>query len=437
MKATIIKYKQLWFILFTWVIAGNVFQPLANVLVILSIFLFLVKDRPVELFIGFLFILLLSDHRVDFGPDPTQFAKDLKSIYLLVLTLSVWRNRDKFLMSNPIFKLLIPFFIIAFIGLIWAINIQIGLQKTISYTLLYAIIPIVFFNIYQSKGLDFIKAIAAYFFLIVLIGLIVRWVLPDVAQLLGQRFRGLFGNPNGLGLFIVQLFLFLTILRNYKLLVLSRREWLLFYFVIFLSLFLSGSRNGMITILLFLSLIRIFKFHFLFGLLVLIGFFYIYQFISFNPVDMIQSLGLENYFRIETIETGSGRYIAWDFAWQKIQDSFFLGGGFGQDEQIMRPNYQMLKRLGHSGGVHNSYLSLWMDTGLIGLIFYFFAVVILILRSSKNSALAMPFFFAIVFNITYESWLVGSLNPYTTMFLCSLTLLVMKDKFLSVKKNNV
>ena len=119
----------------------------------------------------------------------------------------------------------------------------------------------------------------------------------------------------------------------------------------------------MVSLLLFFVLLRVFKIHFFLGILSLVFAYYIYEAFSMNALFFVELLGLENYFRVQTIETGSGRYIAWNFAWGEIDKYYLMGGGFGQDEQVMRPNYQWLARLNHQGGLHNSYLSLWFDSG--------------------------------------------------------------------------
>jgi len=424
-----LKYKYLWIILSSWIIIGNIFQPAAYALVIISMLFFYLKQRYIELIIGFLFILLLSDHVNEFGVDPTQFAKDLKSIYLLFLLFVVWRKRKDYTLWNPIFTTLLPFFILSFISLIWAINLPVGFQKTISYSILYLIIPILFVNVFKDKKGEFIYALLVYFILILSIGILLYFIYPSSIRIADNRFSGLLGNPNGLGLILVQIFLLFTIIDQYPLVDLSKLQKRIIYALIIASLLMSGSRNGMISIVLFLLLVRVFKMHFLLGLLVLFSAFYIYESVTIDPVVVIETLGLQDYFRVDTLDSGSGRFIAWGFAWKEIQNYYFMGGGFGQDEQVMRPNYHMLAMLGHQGGVHNSYFSMWLDTGIIGLILYFGGMITLIWRAAKNSPLAWPFFFTILFNITYESWLVGSLNPFTILFLCSLTLLVMKPSF--------
>lgn len=393
------------------------------------------KDLFVELFIGFLFILLLSDHVTRTAGDPTQFAKDLKGIYLLFLGFYLWRKRRTFDLSNPIFKTLVPFFILAFISLIWAINIQVGLQKTLSYTLLYIIVPVSFVNLYKKKGDEFLRVLITYFSLILFLGITFKFLLPGITQIAGERFRGLLGNPNGLGLILVQVFMLFYIINDFKPKLFNKNEKRIIYLLIIISLFLSGSRNGMVTIPLFLILIRVFKIHFAAGVLFLAFGFYTYNTFEIDPIWIVRNFGLESYFRIETLESGSGRFIAWEFAWAQIQNYYYMGGGFGQDEQVMRPNYGMLLKMGHQGGVHNSYYSLWFDVGLIGLIFYFTGLVTLIWRAAKKSHLAFPFLFALLFNITYESWLVASLNPFTILFLSSLTLLVMQNQF--IQKINI
>jgi len=435
--STFKKYKHLWIILASWIILGNIFQPLAYVAVLLSVLLFFKKDRGVELFIGFLFILLLSDHVHWGGGDPTKFAKDLKGIYLLIIGFYLWRKRREMDLSNPIFKTFFIFFIWAFLALIWAINPVIGLQKTISFTLIYLLVPIAFINLYKVKGDKFIRVLISYFALVLVLGIAFKYIMPGVVQLESGRFRGLLGNPNGLGLILVQFFMLFYIINSYGMGKLTEWEKRFIYILILASLFLSGSRNGMISIPLFYILIRVFRIHFMIGVFFLVIGFYIYNAIEIDPVMLIRQFGVEDYFRIDTIETGSGRFIAWDFAWKKIQDYYFMGGGFGQDEQVMRPYYDVLSRLGHQGGVHSSYLSLWFDVGLIGIILYFTGLITLIWRAAKKSNLAFPFFFALLFNITYESWLVASLNPFTVLFLMSLTLLVMKYKFVPNKSSNI
>ena len=152
-------------------------------------------------------------------------------------------------------------------------------------------------------------------------------------------------------------------------------------------------------------------------------------------IAIIEFFQLQDFFRVETLEEGSGRIIGWAFAWQEIQNYYFIGGGFGHDEHIMRPNYWWLSKLGHQGGVHNSYLSMWFDSGIVGLILYFIGLLNVIIKSMKNSYLILAFAISLFFNVAYESWLVGSLNPFTIMFLIILTIFAENLRGSDYKKN--
>ncbi|HMC97061.1 MAG TPA: O-antigen ligase family protein, partial [Flavobacteriales bacterium] len=132
-------------------------------------------------------------------------------------------------------------------------------------------------------------------------------------------------------------------------------------------------------------------------------------------------LGLQDYFRLETLEDGSGRYFAWHFTWGHIQKYFVFGGGFGNDERIMRKFRLYLESMGHQGGVHNSYLSIWLNLGIVGLLVYLRSFFLLFFKASKMVPMSLAVMFSVLFSIMYESWLMGSLNPYTILLLIIMT----------------
>ena len=121
------------------------------------------------------------------------------------------------------------------------------------------------------------------------------------------------------------------------------------------------------SVLCFLLFTRLYRLSPYFGFIILIIITISYQLVFQNFESIIRYLGLGEFFRIETLETGSGRNVAWAFAWQNIQDNFFLGKGFAYDEALFSKYEQELSVLGHQGNVHNSYLTLWLNTGVIGL----------------------------------------------------------------------
>ena len=146
-------------------------------------------------------------------------------------------------------------------------------------------------------------------------------------------------------------------------------------------------------------------------------------------LNILASIGLGSTLRLESIDEGSGRFIAWRFAWVEIQrTALILGKGLGYDEYFMRKNFNTLSKLGHEGGVHNTYLILWLNTGLVGLILYFSAFFWLFIDAFKDNKYAFPTMVAVLTSISYEPWLSASLNPYTSIFLVIISLMLYDAK---------
>ncbi|HPF89482.1 MAG TPA: hypothetical protein PLL57_02370, partial [Flavobacteriales bacterium] len=72
-------------------------------------------------------------------------------------------------------------------------------------------------------------------------------------------------------------------------------------------------------------------------------------------------------------------------------------------------------------GVHNSYLSFWFNTGIVGLLLYLRSFVLIFIKASRLVPLSLGVMFAVMFSVTYESWLVSSLNPFTIILLIIIT----------------
>ena len=171
----------------------------------------------------------------------------------------------------------------------------------------------------------------------------------------------------------------------------------------------------------YLAFSRVFKASPYLGVVGFVIFLAAVEFVNTNLGAIIISLNLEDYMRVDTLEDGSGRYFAWSFAWDKIQDFFVFGGGFGNDEYIMRQHYAYLNSQGHQGGVHNSYLTMWFNVGVIGVILYFRSFVLIFVKGAKRIPVSYAIMFAVMFAIMYESWINGSLNPFTVILLIIIT----------------
>ena len=243
-------------------------------------------------------------------------------------------------------------------------------------------------------------------------GVIIKYIAFDVATIETGRYRGVLGNPNGLGMFLALFFMLFYMIKDLFPGLFTRQESLAIYLVIFLSVYWTGSRNAILSILIFYSFQRFFGLSPFLGFIIFLTVLLVSEIISTNLAAIIVSLGMGDFFRIKTLAEGSGRYVAWEFAWNQIQNNFFIGKGFAYNEYFMRQHYHELGKLGHQGGIHNSFLTFWMDQGLIGLLIYLRSYVLLFIKAAKRTRFAFPVMFAVSFMAMFESLLVGSLSPY-------------------------
>ncbi|MBT6514044.1 MAG: O-antigen ligase family protein, partial [Crocinitomicaceae bacterium] len=189
----------------------------------------------------------------------------------------------------------------------------------------------------------------------------------------------------------------------------------------------TGSRGALMSLIVLILLNEIFKLSPWIGLLLIVLFVGIYEFLINYLISTMIDLGLKEELRLDKIEEASGRIIAWTFAWNNIQDSFFIGQGFGYDRHLTRINFMKLSKLGHEGGVHNSFLMIWLNTGLLGLIAWLRGMFLVVIKGSKKSKVAIPILISVFLSAFFEGWFVGSLNPFTPFFLIIMTVLVSKN----------
>lgn len=391
----------------------------------LFLFLYGLRGRYFEMIIIAIWTLMLADYvPVENATyDDLLWAKKLKPLVPLTLFLFFLRDRESFKPYPKLFVYFIPFMVIVTIGLTDSIFFQVGFQKTISFVLMYLCIPLYVTILHRRDQQYFWKAVLTFIIGMLTIGIVLRFVAPDIAMKVG-RFKGVLGNPNGLGVFLNLTFILWILIRRFNLATFTKKENMYILFIILLSVIWTGSRNGMMSMFLFYVMYKMIQVNWFFALVLLAAI------LTFNDqlfvvfVAVVEFFGLQGFFRIDSIEEGSGRAIAWVFAWQEIQDYFFIGGGFGHDEHIMRPNYKWLSMQGHSGGVHNSYLSMWMDAGVLGISAYFGGIIAIISKTMKNNYIIIAFVTSIAFNIYFESWLVASLNPFTIIYLIILTIFI-------------
>lgn len=403
-----------------WLIAGSVLGSAAVAVVGASFLMFTLRGYYAEILIGFWFILMFSDSMLS----TFLFAQSAKKVLIVLLLLILFLQRKILVQNqNEIFTVFLPFFIWSILILYDNPRVGLSLQKTVSYALLFLIVPLFTRYVVERDQRGFQKMLVYCMTVYLTLGILMRYYDFDLVYMTG-RFRGFMGNPNGLGVLVFLFSILYDTLNRKDPFAFPRWQKLFVWAIIFLNLFYCQSRSALISVIIYLSFSSLRVLRGFPGILAFIAILFSYQFIMNNLPLIISTLGLEEQFRLDTLEGGSGRLIAWEFTWKQIQDNFFVGRGFTYTDWIFWQNYDLLTGMGHLGNAHNSFLTFWLDTGLIGLILYLIAFFLIFYRIAKVYINAIPVMYAVIFSSNFESWLTASLNPNTITLLMSLTLML-------------
>lgn len=411
----------IWLVL-VWVLSCIYAPPLAYAVLPISVYLMRRRDMWAAMIFGFLICLVLSDsHPIVV---PLEVMKTAKYTYIVALALIVFNDQERMKPLARIFPLFLPFFIYAFFPIIRSPSPISSIEKTMSYALLFLVVPnLVLFN-FRRSGWSFFRDLIWFIVLIITSQQLLRFMVPNSWIFVEERFRGYFGNPNGLAVFVYLTFVLFVVVNHLRSDLFSRWAKVFIYGLLTYYIITCGARTSLMSTLMFLLFIQFFRISTFLGIISFVAFIGIGEIISSNLPAIISAFGLQEYLRVDTIADGSGRYMAWNFAWQQINEKgfFFFGGGFDNEYWLMYNARHYLSRLGHQGGVHNSYLAFWLNTGIVGLVLYLRGFVLVFIKATKATPIAMAIMFSVLFSILYESWLAGSLNPYTIMLLIILTI---------------
>lgn len=411
-------YKPQFYTLLFWLAAGVLTGPLVYAIVPLHLLYLNNRNSLLILLLGLWFILVLSDSRHAF----LNFSVNLKAVMMVVLAWIAYTNLP-YWGNKSFYKPFLPFLAVAAYSMMLGPDIFNSFQKTLSYGLLFFIVPNLVNGLLSSQRDFFLKGVAYLGALVLIAGFVFRILAPEYVIFKGERFSGILGNPNGLGIFALMFAMLFYFISRFHPTLLSRNEKIVIWAAIGASLVMAGSRGAIFSTVIFFGGIWLFKRSIPLGFLVMIVGIWGYQVVVNNFEEIVISMGLGDYFRLETLESGSGRLVAYEFAWQNIRENYWLGKGFGYAEHLMAANREYFMNKGHDGNVHNSYLTIWLDTGLFGLIALAWGWLVHFFRASRLTPMAWAALFAVGFSAFVESWLAASLNPFTIQLVILLTLL--------------
>lgn len=332
----------------------------------------------------------------------------------------IWVSQNSRVNTN-LHKAILPFSIWIFlVTAAFGSNYAATLSRSIAFYLVAIVLFKGFLQIYIPYPKKFTLIYLGVILFFIGVPLLLRYTPFGPNLYVEGRFSGFMGNPNGLGVlsfFCIPLF---DLLAKRHLGDWNKNAIRLIYLILIVSVVMSGSRNALICLVVY-ELAKL-SFKNMLGVVLfmfaLVSLYLFYQYI--NIVDIIIQLGLEEYFRVDTLEDGSGRADVWEVVWAECQNHFYMGKGMLYD-QFFLEDY---RRIHFSGdvvmervwnGTWNSYLSLIMDSGIIGVALYFYACVKW-LQSSIDRVRGGAFLLAALMSAITESWMVASMNAFTPMF---------------------
>ncbi len=407
--------------LIVWVLAGSV-SPFAVIpIIFISNSIWFRDNAYLEVVLGLFFMTLLSDSR----NSSLAFAQVVKPIHALIIFVFFYLKISQFGIKSKIHVNLGLFLVVAIVCIAQSPILFESFQKTVSYFLIIFLVPNLLIWDWEINKEKTIKHLIYFLSIILVIGLLARFLpIPLINPFLEGRFAGMFGNPNGLGIYSFLFVMILNLTATYYPKLFNQKLVLIFYSIAIISVLSSGSRGALLAVLAFLF----FRYYgYRFGLpafIAVVSLIISFEFAIDVLAEFAASAGLQEFLRTDTLESGSGRIVALDFAWENIQKNYWLGLGIGYGDWLFKENYYYLAILGHQGQVHNAYLNVWLDTGLIGLI----AFVIGWGRSFAKALSQSKFTWAIIVGVfistNAEVWIVGSLSPWMITFLALITLVM-------------
>lgn len=227
---------------------------------------------------------------------------------------------------------------------------------------------------------------------------------------LGVRWCGVFGNPNEISHWWLFVFLLglVDAARRRK----SNWKWLVAGLLLVL---VTGTRGALVAM--FMGALGVYLYRAnratrlqgvflvaIFGVVVLYGGTLVNTFVNALP---------ENLSRLDSIQTGGGRFLAWTFAWEEIMLEPWFGQGGGYEERFFYANSDYFSFHNHQGLSHNSWLAFAMNYGIPA------AMVLIVgllasLRVAQNQfgRIILP---AMLFSLTIEGWLTAPMSASSPM----------------------
>lgn len=320
-----------------------------------------------------LMLLLLASGIVQAG----GFSAILLLLWIAFLILLVLKYGVSF-SGSPLFRLYAIYLVWLLISLFFSPEKQFGLRVFLKYLFPFLVVLVV--SKIKIDEVFFLKALKVTFtsFLIANLTLFLPKFLP-----IGSIIEPLFGPVVWWGPAIIDANPFAIAVAFILFKITNNKKFLLIIPIIVLIPMLASIRTGLVGIGIFLLAASFFKYKIKalpIYLLIILGFVFSILFVpavrdkmfreSFSSAqDVINSL---DYLTIDSIDS-SGRFAMWEWSLEEYYNGHeYMGSGLGQlQERFYSGNhpFSIIK------AVHNDYIQIICDTGLIGLVLYLLIIV--------------------------------------------------------------
>ncbi|MUU77876.1 O-antigen ligase family protein [Winogradskyella endarachnes] len=380
--------------------------------------LLFVKNKVLQietLLLVFLIIFIFGDNY----KNVLSFAQNSRFVILGISLLILFRYN---LLQSIEAIYILPFSIIA--TFITYFNSNFGMEavlRGVSYFLVALVVFKITFLLIDYNAKRFYNLLVTILSIYFALNLFVFFV-PFIGEIyIKGRFMGLMANPNGLAMVSLISYGIIDVIKKIELSSFKGRYLTIFKLGLLILIVLSGSRTAIFSLLIYEIIIRLLKYRLLL-FVVLLLIIYIYGIsASLNINSVIDSLGLSSFLRTESLEDASGRTEVWAVAVEEIKNQPWLGKGMLYDSYFINSYADRFigeVRARHWSGIWNSYLSLLLNVGVIGLLaFSFFWYKMFALSQMKIVRFA--FLLLCLFSAISESWMAASMNAFMPLvFLC-------------------
>lgn len=306
-------------------------------------------------------------------------GSSIKYLGLLIIVLIVF---DLFYSNKKINK--VPFLLIIWIfieifSILWSVGTE-GVQVYFgSYVNIVVYAVVLSMYSFDRKELSFFEnslLLGSLLFSVLMI------CIPSSYHQIGFRetlfIAGAELDPNNIACFL----LFGAVISLYRFLFCKNKRiiYLLCFSISLFSLLLTGSRGGFVGLgLSLLIMLVIFLYRKKGRILVKLSLLFLVLFGAYIIVNVFLPNELyERFFSFNTYETGSGRTEIWNRALPYIGKRLLFGNGMGSVLSIG------LGTAGSIAGMHNTYLTIIFEVGIVGFIFFAAFLMSLFVKSVKN-----------------------------------------------------